>query len=119
MKTLALILLIVVLSSPLWASGLVALLPRRRLAWAFGICAVQGTLAYLVWWFYWGGGIGAEAHLPEMWQGALVFACLPVVVAVFRFWQRSGNAEPCVPPNGGPGTPVGKPSGIEGPPSVS
>lgn len=94
MKTLVLILVTVVfLGSPVWTSALVALLPRRMLAWAVGICAIQALLAYAVWWFFWGGGIGMEAHLPGSWQCAFVCVLLPVVVAVFRFCRRGRNAE--------------------------
>jgi hypothetical protein len=94
MKTFVLILVIVVfLGSPLWTSALVALLPQRLVGLAFGICAIQGLLAYAVWWFFWGGGIGGEAHLSESWQSAFGFALLPLGVAAFRFWQRPRNAE--------------------------
>ena len=94
MKTSVLILVIAVfLGSPVWTSSLVALLPRRLLALAFGICAVQALLAYAVWWFFWGGGIGREAGLSESWQSALAFALLPVGVAAFRYWQRPRKAD--------------------------
>ena len=115
MKTFVLILVIVVfLGSPVWTSALVALLPRRLLALAVGICAVQALLAYAVWWFFWGGGIGGEAHLSESWQSAFCFALLPVGVTAFRFWQRPRNAEPCAAPNGGPATQLGNSGVAEG-----
>lgn len=95
MKTLvALLLIAVFLGSPVWTSALVALLPRRLLALALPVCAVQGALAYSVWWFYWGGGIGGEAHLAESWQWALLAALLPVGVAVFRYWHMLGRGAP-------------------------
>jgi hypothetical protein len=88
------LLVAVFLGSPVWTSTLVALLPRRLLWPAFGICAVQALLAYAVWWFYWGGGIGGEAHLSESWQFAFGFALLPAGVTAFRFWRRSRSAGP-------------------------
>lgn len=81
------LLAVVFLGSPVWTSALVAILPRR-LPLAIGICVVQGLLAYALWWFYWGGGIGGEAHLPESWQWGFIFAAAPVIVAILRFRRQ-------------------------------
>ena len=90
METLVLILVVVVfLGSPVWTSLLIAMLPRRLLGLAFGVCALQALLAYMVWWFFWGGGIGGEADLSESWLFAFGFALLPVAAAVVRFWHRA------------------------------
>ena len=80
------------LGSPLWTSVLIAMLPRKLLALALGMCAVQGVLAYAIWWFFWGGGIGGEAHLSKSWQFAFAFALLPVTTAAIRFWPRDAIA---------------------------
>lgn len=79
-----------VFGSPLWTSLTIALLPRRLLpVAATGICSIQALLAYAVWWFFWGGGIGGEAHLSESWQWALGLALLPFAVSAFRWYRRS------------------------------
>ncbi len=94
MNALVLILVMVVfLGSPLWTSALVALLPRRAVPLSIAVCAVQAVLAYAVWWFFWGGGIGAEARLSSAWQFGFIFALLPFGVAALRFLQGRGSAE--------------------------
>lgn len=72
------------LGSPLWTSALVAILPRRLLALAIVVLGIQAWLAWAIWWFFWGGGIGGELHLAETWQLAIVFALAPFIVAASR-----------------------------------
>lgn len=91
-----------ILGSPVWTSMLVLLLPRRMPALAYYVCGIQALLAFAVWWFFWGGGIGAEAHLSESWQALFVFALLPVAVVALRFWPRRSSAELDAQLNGGP-----------------
>jgi len=74
-----------IVGSPIWTTALVALLPHKYLPLAFAICAIQALLAYWVWWFFWGGGIGGELHPPESCRYALLFALMPVVKTVSRF----------------------------------
>jgi hypothetical protein len=89
MKILFLILVMLVfLGSPLWTFALVSLLPRRLLGFAFVAVGIQAVVACAVWWFFWGGGIGSEAHLSESWQWAFVFAFAPVAVTAFRFFRH-------------------------------
>jgi len=110
---------VVILGSPVWTSVLVALVPRRLPVFAYFLCGIQALLAFAVWWFFWGGGIGGEAHLSQSWQALFGFALLPVVVLVFRFWLRRSSAELGAAPNGGPATPSKNSGAAEGPPSVS
>lgn len=83
MKTvLAILVITVILGSPIWTSLLTAVVARRSLFGASIACCLQLLIAYLVWWFYWGGGIGGEAHLPDTWQVAFLAALAPIAVTV-------------------------------------
>ena len=109
----------IILGSPIWTSMLVILVPRRMPVLAYYLCGIQALIAFAVWWFFWGGGIGGEAHLSESWQALFGFALLPVGVLIFRFCLRRPHAELRAPPNGGPAESFGN-SGVRGrPPSVS
>lgn len=77
----------VFLGSPVWTSALIAFLPRR-LPVMICICVVQAFLAYVLWWFFWGTGIGREAQLPVWWQLGFIFAAAPVVVGILRFRRQ-------------------------------
>lgn len=106
---------VVVLGSPVWTSVLVALVPRRLPAFAYFLCGIQVLMAFAVWWFFWGGGIGGEAHLSESWQLAFGFALLPFAVGAFRFlWYRSNAG---ASPNGSPVARLGNSGASRGPPS--
>jgi hypothetical protein len=108
---------VVILGSPVWTSVLIALVPRRLPVFAYFLCAIQALLAFAVWWFFGGGGIGGEAHLSESWQMAFGFALLPFAVVAFRFlWGRSKAG---ASPNGGPATRLDNSDFTGGPPSVS
>jgi len=108
-----------ILGSPVWTSVLVAVMPRRLFGFAYLLCAIQGFLAFGVWWFFWGGGIGGEAHLSDSWQALFGFAILPAAVLVFRFWLLRTDAELGAPPNGGPAMRFDNSGAGGGPPSVS
>lgn len=108
-----------ILGSPIWTSMLVFLVPRRMPALAYCLCGIQALIAFAVWWFFWGGGIGGEGHLSESWQALFGFVLFPVAVLVFRFWLQRSNAEPGAAPNGGPAEPLGNSGVGGGPPSVS
>jgi hypothetical protein len=111
--------LVGILGSPIWTSLVVLLVPRRLSVLAYCLCGIQALLAFVVWWFFWGGGIGAEAHLSESWQALFGFALLPVVVLVFRFWLRRPNAELGAPSNVGFAAPLPSSDARKEPPSVS
>lgn len=113
------LMLVGILGSPIWTSLVVLLVPRRLSVLAYCLCGIQALLAFVVWWFFWGGGIGAEAHLSESWQALFGFALLPVVVLVFRFRLRRPNAELGAPPNGSRVEKCGNSEVGGGPPSVS
>lgn len=118
MKSLPLILIaLVLLGSPVWISVLIALLRRPALGAVSWLCALQVVLAFLVWWFFWGGGIGGEANLSDSLQLGFIWTLLPLAVAVFRFCRR--DAERGASPGGNPAAPAGNSRTTEGPPSVS
>ena len=54
-----------IMGSLLWTSVLVLFFSSRRIVWTILVCEIQILIAYGVWWFYWGGGIGGEAHLSD------------------------------------------------------
>jgi hypothetical protein len=108
-----------ILGSPVWTSVLIALVPRRLSGFAYLLCGIQGLLAFGVWWFFWGGGIGGEAHLSDSWQALFGLALLPVAVLVFRFWLLRSNSELDAAPNGGPAERFDNSGVGGGPPSVS
>ena len=68
----------VILTSPIWTTRLVLLLMKRHVAYGLAVCGLQQAFAFAVWWFFWGGGIGEEAHLSKLWQAGLLLALTPV-----------------------------------------
>ena len=90
------IVIALIFGSPLWISFLVFFLAPRSLALASVLCAFQLIIAYAIWWFFWGGGIGGEAHLSELWQIALLAAALPELSAIISR-KRKKHAEQGVP----------------------
>jgi hypothetical protein len=88
-RIIGLFVLVVILASPVWTTAIVLMLPRRMFALSVAACALQLVLAYLVWWFFWGGGVGEEAHLSQAWQLTFALASLPVLATTLR---RSGHA---------------------------
>lgn len=84
MRIIGLFLVVVILASPAWTTVIAFALPRRMFGLSIAVCLFQLLLAYLVWWFYWGGGIGGEAHLSPVWQLTLVLALLPVAATALR-----------------------------------
>ena len=67
-------------TSPLWVSFLVMAIPKRMFLLSLFLCVCELVLAAAVMWFFWGGGIGVEAHLAKSWMGVLLFAFFPVLV---------------------------------------
>jgi hypothetical protein len=68
--------------SPAWTSLLILFLARRHLAFTYLICGFQVALGAATWWFYWGGGIGGEAHLGPELQALCLLVLLPVIAAI-------------------------------------
>ena len=81
---LGLILILLILGSPLWISLLILLVPLRFLFVDVGLWLLQAAIAYFLWWFFWGGGIGGEIHLSPTWQYLGLLALLPVVLSLAK-----------------------------------
>lgn len=64
------------------------MIPRR---WWFVdvlLCGVQASIALFLWWFYWGGGIGGEAHLSKAWQWSGLLAVAPLAACAIKRRMR-------------------------------
>ena len=81
--------MILVVASPVWTTTITLMLPRRMFGLSAAICALQLLLAYLIWWFFWGGGIGVEADLSPVWQLTLASALAPALVTALKRWRRA------------------------------
>jgi hypothetical protein len=73
-----------ILAAPVWTSYIVARIQLQHPIWAFFVAAVTLAMAYVMWWFYWGGGIGGEAHLAPALQILLISALAPTVTIIVR-----------------------------------
>ena len=89
--------LVAVFGSPVWTSAAVIAVRRRWGIWAWllegGLVCLQGAIALFLWWFFWGGGIGGEAHLPPASQWLGLVALLPVITVAAKHIGR-GVASP-------------------------
>jgi hypothetical protein len=77
------LLVIAILSSPLWISWIILAIPARFWFLDLLLCVLQGLIAYPIWWFFWGGGIGGELGPTPALQLLFVSAGLPLVA-----WMR-------------------------------
>lgn len=77
-----------ILGSPVWLSLVIVTVPRRWWAVDLLICGVQAWVAFFLWWFFWGGGIGGEARLSPMWQWLGMFGFLPIVVGSLKHMMK-------------------------------
>ncbi|MEX0654914.1 MAG: hypothetical protein WDZ31_00690 [Phycisphaeraceae bacterium] len=86
--TIGLLLVGGILGSPVWISLAIGLIPRRWLVVAILLCGLQILIAYGLWWFFWGGGIGGEARLDPAWQWTALAAVLPILVTILKWGTR-------------------------------
>jgi hypothetical protein len=81
---IALLTIVGILGSPVWISLAILAVPRRWWPLDLVLCGLQALVAYFLWWFFWGGGIGGEARLSPMWEWLGALAFLPVVVGALK-----------------------------------
>jgi hypothetical protein len=80
----AILIVVGVVGSPVWVSLVIWTVPRRWWPVDFLLLGFQALVAYLPWWFFWGGGIGGEFRLSPMWQWLGALAFLPIVVVSLK-----------------------------------
>ena len=97
MSALTLLIFAAILGSPVWIAGTILLIPRRWWLLDVLLCGLQAAIALSVGWFYWGGGIGREAHLARAWQWLGLFALAPLAACAAKHRMRPRPERPGFP----------------------
>ncbi len=86
---IGLLIVIGILGSPLWLSLAIWVAPQRWWPFDLLVCGLQVLVAYFLWWFFWGGGIGGEARLPPALAWLGILALLPLVITIRKHLMRT------------------------------